>query len=158
MGQKQSVSLHGLTEKDPFTFAHGMPIWEAFKQDPRLKKAFDENLVGRSKLHPVRWHDKYPAAAELGRNPAKGTDDEVLVVDIGGSQGYDLMSFRKQNPHLPGRLIVQDLPETLARINSPLPGIEMMAHDFFTPQPIRGKISHFPLQSSLALAIRWRKS
>ena len=34
--------------------------------------AFDDTLAGGSKIHPIRWHDKYPAAAELERSQKKG--------------------------------------------------------------------------------------
>ena len=130
--------LQSSTESGPFEFTYGKSVWEALKTDPHLKKAFDDNLAGRSSLHPVRWHDKYPAASRL-ENGLVGGSDEVLVVDVGGNHGYDLVTFQDQNPHLLGRLVLQDLPETLSRIAQPLQRIEVMAHDFFTPQAIRGK-------------------
>ena len=37
---------------------------------------------------------------------------------------------------MPGRLIVQDQPHIIASIQ--LQGLEKMAYDFFTPQPIHG--------------------
>ena len=132
----------------PFEFANGISVWDALKQNAELKKAFDDNLAGRSKLHPVRWHDKYPAASKLEHISGRGPEN-VLIVDVGGNQGYDLISFQKQNPNLPGRLILQDLPETLARINLPLQCIETMAHDFFTPQPVRGESFRNPSQYSV---------
>lgn len=107
---------------------------------PKAQEASD-NLAVRSKIHPARWHDKYPAAAKLEGDLEKETE-EVLVVDIGGNHGHDLISFHKQNPHLSGRLVLQDLLYTLARIDPHLQGIETMAHDFFKPQPIRGETLH----------------
>jgi hypothetical protein len=40
-----------------------------------------------------------------------------------------------------GRVILQDLPKVIEDISEPLPGVEKMGYDFFTPQPIKGKIA-----------------
>lgn len=43
---------------------------------------------------------------------------------------------------MPGRLVFQDQPGVIAQVDSK--EIEPMAHDFFTPQPIKGEQSiHF---------------
>lgn len=42
-----------------------------FQQVPRLMKEFDDKVTSRSKIHLIRWHDRYPAATELERNPRK---------------------------------------------------------------------------------------
>ena len=107
------------------------------KTDSATKKAFDDNLAGRSKLHPVRWYEKYPVKSELNRRTGQDIS-ETTIVDVGGNQGYDLLSFQEAHTGQSGRLILQDLPETLTRINPPLKDIETMAHDFFKIQPIRG--------------------
>ena len=38
-----------------------------------------------------------------------------------------------------GRVILQDLPRVIEDISDPLPGVEKIGYDFFTPQPIKGK-------------------
>jgi len=62
---------------------------------------------------------------------------DVLLVDIGGGRGQVIYSIRNQRPDLRGRIIVQDLPQEISG-REPVTGIEAMAHDFFTPQPIHG--------------------
>jgi len=62
---------------------------------------------------------------------------DVLLVDVGGGRGNVISSIRKQRPDLQGRIIVQDLPQEISG-REPVAGIEAMAHDFFTPQPIHG--------------------
>ena len=62
---------------------------------------------------------------------------EVLLVDVGGGRGDALSSVRKQRSDLKGRIIVQDLPKEIEG-REPVDGIEAMAYDFFTPQPVRG--------------------
>ena len=65
--------------------------------------------------------------------------DQALIVDVGGSTGHALIEFASSNPGMPGRKILQDLPQTIESIDrkglSSL-GIESMSHDFFTEQPI----------------------
>ena len=66
-------------------------------------------------------------------------DSIPLLVDVGGGIGQDVEEFRKKHPGLSGRLIVQDLPGTIQQASKEIQGIELMAHDFFTPQPIHGE-------------------
>lgn len=56
------------------------------------------------------------------------TDAEaVLMVDIGGNQGHDLIGFHEAYPELPGRLILQDLqrfiPTPFQKPSKPRPTI-----------------------------------
>lgn len=88
----------------------------------------------------------YPAASELAE---KTTDDSVLLIDIGGNQGHDLKIFKERHPNLPGRLILQDLPEVVNKITTPLEGIEVIPYDFFTPQPIKGTLSFDSISSTV---------
>jgi len=69
------------------------------------------------------------------------SEDEVLIVDIGGGKGQALESIQKAFPELKGRMIVQDLPEVIADTEASAhlpPSIEIMTADFFRPQPIHG--------------------
>ena len=62
---------------------------------------------------------------------------QVMFVDVGGGYGQKAISLKKSCPQLQGRFIVQDLPESIDSAPT-VEGIEMMAHDFFTEQPIKG--------------------
>lgn len=90
--------------------------------------------------------EKYPLVERL-RDRLPQTDDEVLIVDVGGGLGYYLQQFREDELSKPrGRLILQDLPHVLPTVeHEPAiyadleeKHIETMAYDFFTPQPIHG--------------------
>lgn len=72
-------------------------------------------------------------------------DNDVLLVDVGGSIGHDLSEFRRKWPDVPGRLILQDLLEPIekAKTINLSPGIEPMVHDFFTEQPVKGIVALF---------------
>lgn len=88
----------------------------------------------------LRWFE-LPDLMETLFGDTKSGNDEVLLIDVGGSGGHDLLAFRGGQPSLPGRLILQDLPTTIKSLQKDTfmsQGIEMMGHDFFTPQPIQG--------------------
>lgn len=63
------------------------------------------------------------------------------IVDIGGSNGEVSIEIASRYPK--ARCIVQDLPDTIAGLKEQVP-VELrdrvtgMAHDFLTPQPIKG--------------------
>lgn len=73
--------------------------------------------------------------------PRKITSAETAFVDIGGGSGTQCITLRQkcgQNMH--GKIFNQDRPEVVADVGSKLEraGIQVIAHDFFTEQPIRG--------------------
>lgn len=81
--------------------------------------------------------------ADVGAYPVKdrlssATEDEVLVVDIGGGAGHDLLGFRARHPELKGRLVLEELPYMIKQVADRSDGIELVEHDFYTPQPIKG--------------------
>jgi hypothetical protein len=78
----------------------------------------------------------YPVRAKI--EEAKTNELDVLLVDNGGGQGHWAQEFRRAMPsqEYHGRVFVQDQSSVVSRIY--LDGIEAMAYDFFTPQPIKG--------------------
>ena len=89
--------------------------------------AFDE---GRS-----NWTDFFPVEEEIGKG-ARQDPEAIMFVDIGGGMGHEGLALKKRYPNLPGRFVNQDLPQIVSDLR--LDGIECMAHDFFTPQPLKG--------------------
>lgn len=76
--------------------------------------------------------------------PHAEADKDVLIVDVGGGRGEVLSAIRNSWPELRGRIVVQDLPKEIEG-RKPADGIEAMAYDFFTPQPIKGiAVTSFP--------------
>jgi hypothetical protein len=68
----------------------------------------------------------------------------VFPVDIGGNQGHDLTLFRQSYSHLPGKLVLQDLPNVVEGMCGNESGIEVMGYSFFDPQPIsRARVYYF---------------
>ena len=82
--------------------------------------------------------DFYPVQKQLG-DGVGSNDKSVLLVDVGGGMGHDLEELKAKHPELKGRLVLQDRPEVINKIEGPIPAIEPTVHDFFTPQPVKGK-------------------
>lgn len=111
------------------------------QQEPLTAKQFS-NHMGMYAQGRVRWmdHGFYPVQKQLIDGAAIG-DQDTLLVDVGGSFGHDLADFRRKWPHIPGRLVLQDLPEVVVSVKDLHPSIEVMAHDFFTEQPVKGMMA-----------------
>lgn len=80
------------------------------------------------------WLTVFPVEEETKAwNPHK-----AVFVDVGGGFGHQCAALQAMYPDLPGQIVLQDLPQTLS-MAMPLPKIDMMQHDFFQPQPIKGQ-------------------
>ncbi|KAI3554047.1 hypothetical protein CABS01_00577 [Colletotrichum abscissum] len=90
------------------------------------------------------WMDEgiYPVKHRL-LDGFDDSQDNVLLVDVGGSFGHDIDEFRRKHPEAPGRLVVQDLPTVINQIEKLDEKIERMGHDFFTEQPIKGARAYY---------------
>lgn len=108
----------------PMSYTFKTPMFEYMRQNAEQLANFDGWMTSRREGR-LRWQDIFPAGSVLSSSL---TDDpeSALLVDVGGNQGHDLFAFKQRNLDLPGRLVLQDLPETLARIKQPVDGIEIM--------------------------------
>ncbi|KAF7948887.1 hypothetical protein EAE96_008069 [Botrytis aclada] len=100
---------------------------------PEIIKYFYPSLTAFKS--PVSWTSVVPLVEKL-----READTNVpLFVDIGGGHGYQCDAFRKATAEhlLPGRVVLQDLPGTLAEAPK-YKDIEMMAQDFYEKQQIQG--------------------
>lgn len=79
--------------------------------------------------------DIFPAEERL----IPGSDENgVLLVDVGGGRGHDIEKFVAKFPQTKGRNILQDQPDVIK--DAPASdAFEATAHDFLTPQPVKGK-------------------
>jgi demethylsterigmatocystin 6-O-methyltransferase len=103
------------------------------KQHPDKLKWFQQLM---SVPRDGDWLDVAPFTAEL---LASVESDTPLFVDVGGSIGHQSARLRARFPNLPGRVIVQDLEETVKAAPA-VTGVEFMAHNFFNPQPVKGML------------------
>ncbi|KAI0003924.1 O-methyl transferase B [Xylariaceae sp. FL0662B] len=87
----------------------------------------------------LSWMMVYPVDEEV----SGVTDPEQpLYVNISGGIGENCAQFRQRYPDVRGRIILQDLPATIAQ-SLPTPGVEKMAHDYLQPQPVKGAKFYF---------------
>lgn len=119
------------TEKNMFEHLHANPPYGL---------QFNHHMGGYRQGRPS-WMDKgfYPVQERL----IDGFDSDpnaALLVDVGGGMGHDLDEFRRKNPDAPGRLILQDLNTVLGQITDLDSKIERMEYDFYTEQPLKGKL------------------
>ena len=96
--------------------------------------------------HRTSWMDVFPPDHLLQdfKEPSA-----PLLVDIGGSIGADVVEFRRRYPHLPGRVVLQDLP---AVIDSARENEEVLS------QVRRCRCTQVPSLQKLANNIYHRKS
>lgn len=136
----------------PFADAWGgRNTWALYEDEPERGKVFNSCMT-RWKQGTRTWTDTYPAKSKICENVDK-SKDTVLLVDIGGGRGHVLEDFVKDPGRRTGRLIVQDLPAALGDADSlSKQGIETMAYNFFTPQPVKGKVS-LPVQNQTVLTV-----
>ncbi|KAJ8124616.1 hypothetical protein O1611_g9024 [Lasiodiplodia mahajangana] len=108
-----------------------------FSQHPENLAYFNEFMALRRKPE-VSWLTVYPVQEQV-----RGWDRERPVyVNMGGGIGHQCAEFLERYPQVPGRVILQDLPHSIAKA-LPTPRVENMAHDFFSPQPIKGAKFYF---------------
>ena len=103
-------------------------------QHPEFAQTWNEMMAAYTA--DVRtWLDFYPVAEML---PDVQSDDHPLLVDVGGGLGQDIERFRKRFPTAKGKVYLQDKPDVIEKARQ-VAGVQNMAHDFFTPQPVKGE-------------------
>jgi hypothetical protein len=126
----------------PFQFARNTKLhaFEWLATQSRLQHAFNVLMtVARGGPNDQKWFDYYPAASKLQVT----SPSDVLLVDIGGGVGHDVIAFQKRYPDLRGQYIVQDIPVVVESITSLPTGITAQKHDFFSPQPVKNARAYY---------------
>ena len=133
----------------PFQFAHDTPddFWKWIA--PRAERVCPFNNQMNDRVTGLSsWDDTQlrPLEEKLGKEAGdKDVPGSVLIVDVGGGKGRDLKAFHGKFPTLPGQLVLQDRAsvlddEEVKRLDDK---IQVMEHDFFTPQPIKGARAYY---------------
>ena len=124
-------------QQSAFEYVHGKSMWKMMEEQPVQRQNFDHWMHERKKHEETQWHRRFPPITQLVSSGLKLGSDAVLFVDVGGATGSQMVNFKTQFPHLHGRYVLQDLPESVVHVSAP-EGVEVQAYDFFTPQPIKG--------------------
>ena len=119
----------------PFQDAFGTEelLFEWLPKYPEHLNNFNLFMSGQ-RVGRTNWLDFFPLEEQV----ASAFKDGVILVDVGGGRGHEIEAIKERYPHLPGRFILQDLPDTINQA-LPIPGMETMSHNFFEDQPIKGK-------------------
>ena len=115
-------------------------IFQWFSKNPEDLHYFNFWLT-KQREGRASWLDFYPLEEKF-LSGFSGGNDAVMFVDVGGATGHDIEAIKTRFPGLPGKFILQDLPDTIKQAR-PVPGVQAMAHDFFTEQPIKGQLSRW---------------
>lgn len=97
---------------------------------PQKQEAFNTLMTVSRAGRGDDWFEFYPVEEKLSVQ----SSEEILLVDIGGGVGHDLIALKDRFPNLRGKLVLEDLPATVAGASLP-DGIEAVGHSFFDPQP-----------------------
>jgi hypothetical protein len=116
----------------------GTDVWTWYGQNPEQAKIF-ESAMSIQEGFPKEITPPYPFAS--GFDGIKTGPKDVTLVDVGGGRGQAIKALRDTYPGIPGRLILQDLPMTIEKLDAAeikSSGFEATSHNFFEPQPIKG--------------------
>lgn len=130
-GYKDITSL----ESNPTKSMYGANFFDALSQDA-VREADFASAMGIQDSIPKVAIAQFPWREAAATFVAEKSD--VFVVDVGGGQGHYLARLISEYPEMPGRKIVQDLPTVVAGVDASSAPFEPQAHDFFTPQPVKG--------------------
>lgn len=122
--------------KDPMEWTFSHRFLDFFAQNNEHRKAFSDYMCASREGYQLQWFDIFPARERIAAEPVRSPED-VLVCDVAGGHGHELVTFRERFPDVPGRLMLDDLASTFENLTLPL-GVESIAHDFFQPQPVEG--------------------
>jgi hypothetical protein len=130
----------------PFQYAHeNKSAFAWLNEHPEVFQAFQSYIHGQREDRPS-WTDEgfYPVHERLvdGLQPE---GESSALVDIGGGLGQVLVDFITVTPGWKGRLILQEQEPVcqLAKASGIDQRVEVMVHDFFTAQPIKGARAYY---------------
>ena len=102
-------------------------------QHPKHFSDFNQYMAANRTTSPS-WLSKYPLEAEI-----QGWDPEKpLFIHIGGGIGHQCVDLIAQHPELSGRIVLQDLAPCIGEALK-CPGLDVMVHDIYDRQPIKGQ-------------------
>ncbi|KAM4066531.1 o-methyltransferase [Hirsutella rhossiliensis] len=126
-----------------YAFNTDLNMFDFFHSRPPNGVHFDNLMTGYRQGRP-HWMDAgfYPVQEKLIQGLKPGAD-AVLLVDIGGGLGQDIVRFQSQYPEAPGRLVLQDQAVVTSKSIGIHDKIETMSYDFFTEQPVKGARAYY---------------
>jgi hypothetical protein len=112
-------------------------LFEYYDTHPKEGQSFN-SVMGGVMANQAGMLDIYPYERLVDSVDSSSNKHAPLLVDVGGNVGHDIEKFRARHPEDASRLILQDRPDVVRLAKCPST-VQVMAHDFFTPQPIKGQ-------------------
>ncbi|KAI4090942.1 MAG: hypothetical protein LQ344_004470 [Seirophora lacunosa] len=106
--------------------------FDYFKAYPREGESFNHVIRGVM-ANQASWLDISPPYDSARLEVSSSATSNV---------GHDIERFKESHPETAARLYLQDRAEVIQRSKCP-DSVRKMAHDFFTPQPIKGARTYY---------------
>lgn len=111
-------------------------MFERCRANPEYQASFTGFMRGLT-AYKLDWTQIYDTKILMRDFDPNG--EAPLFVDVGGAHGVDVERLLRRYPDLPsGKLVLQDTSEVLA-LAKVSDKVTVLPHDFFTPQPVKGK-------------------
>ncbi|KAK5994190.1 O-methyltransferase asqD [Cladobotryum mycophilum] len=123
-----------------YAFQTKLNVFEFFASMPDVLQDFN-GFMGNTMGARGYWTDWFPVERHLLKD-YHDDSESALLVDVGAGRGHDILAFQEKYSGK-GRLVLQDLAVITDSLDGIDPGIECMAHDFFTEQPVKGARAYF---------------
>ncbi|UPX16343.1 uncharacterized protein EKO05_0006751 [Ascochyta rabiei] len=117
------------SEEDLYTWLESHPVQQG---------AFRRFMEAQFAALPT-WLDAVSFDTEVANS---SQPKDVVFVDVGGGNGAQCAALKKAFPKLQGRIILQDRPAVLEKALQ-VAGMETMAHDFLTEQPVHNARAYY---------------
>ncbi|KAA8644045.1 hypothetical protein EYZ11_004480 [Aspergillus tanneri] len=114
-------------------------LFEYYDAHPEEGRSFN-NVMGGVMANQAGMLDIYPYGNLI--DPTRDDATTPVLVDVGGNVGHDINKLLSLYPQLAPRLVLQDRNDVVRRARCPS-NVTVMAHDFFTPQPVKGARSYY---------------
>ena len=125
----------------PFFLAKGTALFEWLRENTLSREGVFDSFMRPRRKQVLASHEVFPITEQIfGWSSLRSRCCTHSSMWAGVAAGISSDS-KEQYPSLPGRLILQDLPETRESLGGEPGTVEPMAYDFYTPQPVKGVLT-----------------
>jgi demethylsterigmatocystin 6-O-methyltransferase len=107
-----------------------LPLWDWLSEHPEHRADFNRFMSAQRSSVSNCF-----SFLSLDKECQGWPEQQAVFVDVGGGTGQQCIELKKKFPTLPGKVILQDLPCVVLKVELPV-DIQPMVYDFFTPQPV----------------------
>jgi demethylsterigmatocystin 6-O-methyltransferase len=118
-----------------------LAVWEWLAENPREQGAFNDFMFVQA-TGLAGFTEKFPLEEYL---QVADQTDRIQFVDVGGGSGHISRAVLEKFPSLRGKIAVEDREDagTVTRADFAKEGLQRIAYDFFTEQPLKGAKAYY---------------